>query len=193
MRLAATVATALGAAMICAGAAAAQTLTAEIPGADLATRMQLAKQLYDLSGGAAAANAQVRMMLATASRLANASVPPDQARLTSAMMRDMQDELLGLTPSMIDAGVQAYADTLTTPELQDYVAWLSSPSGRAVVQKSPAIRQAILDREMPAMAAMIPQLQHRIVDHVCEEVHCTAKERETVAAAMAHAFPTQAG
>ncbi len=60
-----------------------------------------------------------------------------------------------------------------------------------MVAKTPAIRQEILDLEMPAMRAMLPQLHTKVMSRVCEQVQCSPKDRQTVAAAMAKALPSQ--
>lgn len=179
-----------------AGAALADpsaTSTNSTASTDVAERVQLARQLYDLSGGRAAVEQQIGAMFANANKIIASSMPPDAARFGVAIQRYMQDEFLSLAPIMIDDGVQAYADNLTIQELRDYAAWLSSDSGRAIIRKSPAIRQEIMDREAPRLAALIPGLQHKISDRVCAELHCTTKERETVDAAMARALPADKG
>jgi hypothetical protein len=159
------------------------------PAPDAAPRLQLARQLYDLSGGRPAAEAQVRAMFATANKIVAANLPPDAARFGQALQRDMEDELIGIVPALIDNGVHAYADNLTAKELRDYIAWLSSDSGKAVIQKAPAVRQELLDRSAPMIAAMMPALQHKVATRVCEQLHCTPRERETVAGVMAKALP----
>ena len=88
--------------------------------------------------------------------------------------------------------MHAYADNLTEQELRDYVAWLSSESGRGVVRKLPAVRAGIMALEMPAMKALLPEMSHRIVNHVCAQLNCSTHERQLVAAAMAKALPSQA-
>ena len=159
------------------------------PAPDAALRLQLARQLYDLSGGRAAAEAQVRVSFAAAQKIVAANLPPSEARLGEAVQRDMEDELVGLVPAIIDNGVHAFADQLTAKELKDYIAWLSSDSGKAVVQKLPAVRQEILDRSTPMIAAMMPTLQRKVATRVCEQLHCTPRERDTVAGVMAKALP----
>lgn len=159
------------------------------PSPDAAERLQLAHQILELSGGEKAVDRRVESMFATASKLVAANTSPDAARLEIAMQRDMQDEMLKLVPSIVGLSVQAYADNLTTQELRDYVAFLSSDSGKSIISKGPAIQQEALDRAIPLMAQMLPALERKVSDRVCEEVHCTAAERKIVAEAMSKAFP----
>ncbi|HTX51190.1 MAG TPA: DUF2059 domain-containing protein [Caulobacteraceae bacterium] len=188
MRLSSLIAAALAAAAL-AASAEAQTLSSPPQSdPDAATRMQLARQLLDLSGGTEAVNAQMRSMFAMTTNLVAANVPPEQAKFVAAIERDMQDEVMQMIPSLLDATVQAYADNLTAEQLQDYIAWLSSDTGRALVAKTPLIKLEVMQREAPLMSAMIPALQHKVADRVCEELHCTPHEREVVANAMAKAL-----
>jgi hypothetical protein len=188
MRLSNIIAAAVAAATL-AAAAQAQTPPSPPPSdPDLGVRLQLARELLDLSGGTQAASAQMKSMFAMTSNLVEANVPPEQAKFVAAIERDIQDEVLQMVPAMIDASAQAYADNLTTQQLHDYIVWLSSDSGKALVAKTPLIRLEVMQREAPLMAAMIPALQHRVSDRVCEEMHCTPHEREIVATAMAKAL-----
>jgi hypothetical protein len=188
MRLSNIIAAALAATAL-ATAAQAQTPPSPPPSdPDLALRLQLARELLDLSGGTEAANAQMKSMFAMTTNLVAANVPPEQGKFVAAIERDMQDEVMQMIPSMIDATAQAYADNLTTQQLHDYIVWLSSDCGKALVAKMPLIRLDTMQREAPLMAAMIPALEHRVSDRVCEEMHCTPHERDVVANAMAKAL-----
>jgi len=160
------------------------------PAAD-AAKLELARQLYDLSGGAQAVKDHLQSMFSAANKIVAANLPPDQGRLSAAINRDMVDEMSKLAPDMIDNGAHAYADNLSEQELKDYVAWLSSDSGKAVLRKLPAIRQEMLAREMPALSALFPQLLTHVQDRVCEELACTARQRQVVATALAKALPTR--
>jgi hypothetical protein len=166
-------------------AAGAQTVAAQ---GDAAERVQLAQELYELSGGAAAMKQQIHAMMDASSKAVTAAVPPDAARFTVALQRDTQEEVLKIVPQLMDAGVKAYADQLTTQQLRDYIAWLSSDSGKAVIAKAPAIRQEIADAILPLIVQMYPELRRKVSERVCEELKCTASERELIASAMARAF-----
>ncbi|HUO11854.1 MAG TPA: DUF2059 domain-containing protein [Caulobacteraceae bacterium] len=177
-------------------AATAIALTANLahaqpaqPLGDADERLRLAHQLYELSGGRAAAEAQIRSTFAMTSRVAVANMPPNQSRFATALQQDMQDEVLRMIPSVLEVGERAFADNLTTQELRDYVAWLTSDSGRAVLAKTSAIRDEILAREAPLMAQMIPDMQRRVAAHVCAQMTCDAAQRQMIDDAMARAYP----
>jgi hypothetical protein len=152
-------------------------------------RLQLAHQLYDLSGGTASAEQHVRQLFEATSKLVAANTPPEEGRLVTAIQHDMQEELIAMAPQLVDVGVHAYADQLSAQELRDYIAWLSSDSGRAITRKGPAVRAEIFQLETPLMTALIPDLKQKVSTRVCEELHCTPQQRQIVAQAMAHAFP----
>lgn len=94
----------------------------------------------------------------------------------------------GLACGCVFDRVHCHRNSPRLQELKDYVAWLSSDSGKALVQKMPAVRAEILDRSTPMIAAMMPALQHKVAARVCEELKCTARERQTIAAIMAKAL-----
>ena len=156
--------------------------------ADAAERLRLARQIYDLSGGSAAAEAQIRGMYATVSQLVKPDTP-EQGRFTQAILGDMQDEMVKMVPSIIDTGVQAFADHLTAQELRDYIAWMSSPSGQSLLHKMPAIQADILQREIPAMQAAMAGMKAKLVKRVCDEMKCDADQRQMVTQLMDKAMP----
>ena len=169
-------------------AALADPAPAASPSADRTERVQLARRLFDLSGGAKGVDQRIDAMFALSAKLIAANTPADGAKFAVAMQRDTAEEMHKLTPSLVDASVEAYADNLTTQELRDYVAWLDSDSGKSLLRKMPAIREEMSDRSLPLLSAMLPEMQQRISDRVCSELHCSASERKIVAVAMSKAF-----
>ncbi|HEY1427603.1 MAG TPA: DUF2059 domain-containing protein [Caulobacteraceae bacterium] len=158
---------------------------------DAAERLQLAHQLFDLSGGEKAVDQRIDALMGLSSKLIAANSPPDAAKLTIAMQHDVEQELLKAVPALMDVGVRAYADNLTVQELRDYVAWLSTPSGQSLIRKSAAIHQQTLDAEAPLLSRMLPEMERKVSLRVCEEFHCTAAQRKIVAQVMAKTFAPQ--
>ena len=159
------------------------------PSPDAAERLQLARQVMDAGGSVKAADQRVEAMLDNSSKLVALNTPPDGMRFAMAIQRDMRDEMLKMVPSLVDLTVQAYAENLTAQELRDYLAWITSNSGKAIVAKMPAIQRQVMDHATPMMAQMLPELSHKVSDRVCEELHCTADERKIVAQVMAKTLP----
>lgn len=154
-------------------------------------RLQLARQLFEISGGEQAAKARIQIMFDGVQKTLHASMPADQAKLVDAIQRDIQDELLSMMPQLMESGERAYADVLTEKELRDYIAWLTSESGQAIVRKGPVIAREVLDLQRPLMAAMIPTVVQKVIDRACHEAGCSADERETVAALVTKALGGQ--
>ena len=158
------------------------------PSPDAGERLRLAHQLLELSGGEKAVDQRIDAMFAESSRLVALNASGDASKFTIAIQHDMRDEMMKIVPSLLDVTIQAYADNLTTQELRDYVAWLSSDSGKAIIAKTPAIQHETLERATPMMAQMFPELQHKVSERVCEELHCSAEEHRIVADLMTKAF-----
>ena len=152
-------------------------------------KLALARQIYELSGGTQAARDHLKATFDAADKIVAENLPPDRAKLTQVMEQDMMSELSDLVPSLIDSGAHAYADHLTEQELRDYAAWLSSDSGKSLLRKLPAIREEMVEREMPALSGLFRGLSGKLLNRVCAEAHCTAQDREVIAAALAKALP----
>ncbi|MFI4933185.1 MAG: DUF2059 domain-containing protein [Caulobacterales bacterium] len=148
-------------------------------------RLELARQLYAASGGEQAAEDHIKQLYGSVNKMMGQMLPPDRAKLIERLQQDMQDELVGMVPQIIDTGARAYAQNLSEKELRDYLAWLRSDSGRALIQKMPVIRQKMLDDQLPLVSAMLPKMMQKAVDRACEETHCTADEHKLMVAMVA--------
>jgi hypothetical protein len=181
-----------------AGAAAAQTSTpAQSQSAATAAepdsaRLALARRLFDLQGGEKQVAAQMKAQLDIISRSVQQNVPPEAARLVKPLYDDMTLEMVGLTPRIVDLSVKLYAETFTEKELGDWIAFQESPSGQAIIQKTPQVRAKLIEQVLPMAMQFMPEMMRKAGDRVCEEQHCTAEQRRAVAAAMAKALPAKA-
>ena len=116
------------------------------------------------------------------------NMPASNAKLAEQMSRDIQDEVVGLLPSILDATSKAYAQNLSETQLRDTLAFYKSDSGQAVIQKLPLVTQQTMTEEMPLIIAMAPRIAQKTIDRVCEEAKCTPADREILAEAMAKAM-----
>ena len=178
--------TAAALALSLASAGHAQTPAAAAP-IDPA-RMQLARQVLEASGGAKAAESQLRSMYAMIGKAMSQNIPASDSKLAEQMSRDIQDEVVGLLPSILDATSKAYAQNLSEGQLRDTLAFYKSASGQAVIQKLPVIMQQTMTEEMPLIIAMTPRIVQKTMDRVCEEAKCTPADRQILAEAMAKAM-----
>ena len=141
------------------------------------SRLALAHRLMVATGGAEATRRTLSTAFASMSAVLTKDMPPEQARLQSAIQQDLLDEVGEIIPSMIAQTERSYARHLSRQELADYVAWMESPSGRAVRAKAPAIQADVIAAEAPQLRAMLPVVKRRTLERVCAELKCTAADR----------------
>jgi hypothetical protein len=90
---------------------------------------------------------------------------PAQRQALGVALNDMMKEMTGkLTAQMIPV----YAATFSEKELNDLLAFYSSPTGQAVIDKTPLV----MTRLQPAMSEMMPTMMARFRERVCAEVGC---------------------
>lgn len=172
-----------------AGVSRAQTAPAiaTAPAADPA-RLALAKQVFEATGGAKGAEAQMRSLYTSIGALVDRNMPAEQAQIRQRMMTDIQEEMIKIVPALIDVSAQVYASNLSEKELRDVLAFYRSESGQAMIQKQPAMLRQVIAAEMPMIQAMMPRVMQKTLDRVCEETECTPEVRQIMAEAMAKAM-----
>lgn len=151
-------------------------------------KLDLARQLMEAGGGVKQAEAQVDGMYgAMFSKMAE-SMPKEQQGMMLSMQHAMQKEMHGLLAPVMDITVKLYAANFTEQELKDVLAFQRSPSGQALVRKTPAIMQQAMVQMVPMIMADMPKVMRAVVDDVCTEQHCTIEQRKTLQAAVDGAF-----
>ncbi len=177
--------------VLAATATAAGAQTAATAGPD-AVRLDLARQLYAASGGEKQVETAIDTMSDVMSKTFVKTLPGAQADVVrTAMdgaMQDTRAEIIRMIPAMMEAGAQVYARNLSEAELRDYLAWLRSDSGRAIIAKVPLIRRQVLEVVMPMMAGIAPQITRKVEDRICGELHCTTEQRQAAIVAVGKAF-----
>lgn len=95
--------------------------------------------------------------------------------LTDAQAKAVTDVAINVlqkyTPKMKDAMYKVYAETFSEDELKSIVEFYESPNGQAVLHKMPVVMQKF----MPAMTAMVPQMQADMQQQLCEKLKCPAE------------------
>jgi len=82
-----------------------------------------------------------------------------------AKMEDRQKKLFALIADktswqkMKPVFVKAYADTFTEPEIDGIVAFYQTPSGKAMIEKQPALTAKIMQTVQEQMADLMPQIE----------------------------------
>ncbi len=88
--------------------------------------------------------------------------------VTDAMTETMDDFI----PRMTDAMIPVYADLFTTEELTKLDAFYESPVGQSIMAKTPQAMQRVI----PVMTQLMPDLQADMMTHLCAKIDCKAKK-----------------
>jgi hypothetical protein len=94
--------------------------------------------------------------------------------MTDAQAKEINDVvimvLVKYAPRMKAAMFKVYADVFTEDELKSLVEFYESPNGQAVLHKLPLVMQ----QYMPAIYAMVPDLQADVRAEMCKRHSCPA-------------------
>jgi hypothetical protein len=154
-------------------------------------KVELAKKLVALSGGADQINALMQGVFQNLGASMDPNAPPEQKRMQAAILQKLQARIATMTPKLIDTTISVYADNLSENELRDYVAWEQSDTGQSLKQKLPKIMSQSIQMMAPVLAEVTQNLKQDVIDQACEETHCSAKDREAITAALAKTMPKQ--
>lgn len=117
-----------------------------------------------------------RMMSATMKTMAPAmlaNIPKgteaEEAR-RKVVMEVLPDVMNGMMAKMMVQMEPIVAETFSEKELTDLVAFYESPTGQAVVEKTPQMAA----RMMPMMATLMPEMTKELKAKVCAKTDCTA-------------------
>ncbi len=99
-----------------------------------------------------------------------------QPGLTDAQMKDVSDAVTAsmdeYMPKMTEAMIPVYAETFSTEELTKLDEFYESPIGQSILAKTPQAMQKM----MPVMMQMMPQMQADIKTRICAKIDCTAQK-----------------
>ncbi len=98
------------AAAVCLAASAAAQPAPPLPEA---ARMQLAHQLIEASGGAAAVRTRMAAMFDSLHKMTASLVPADTSGVADDMFKFIADEEMKAVPQLIDQSAEVYAEHLT--------------------------------------------------------------------------------
>ncbi len=154
--------------------ATAQTPSAA-PAADApsARQLELARQLVAASGMNATLSASLRNTVGQIYAALKPAASADAEARRKVFADAEADATAKLVPQITESLVDGYARTFTVQELSDVLAFYQSPSGRAMVAKTPQLMQGVTG----ALVTLLPQMRRDMGDVVCAKVTCTAAER----------------
>jgi hypothetical protein len=163
-----------------AGASIATAQPAPPPAADQApidpAKLALAHKMLDAQMGQINMPALLRnldqQMFAQMMTGSPKADPAMQRRLEAAVEKAQAE----MFPHMLDSMAAAFARNLSQQELQDAVGFYSSPSGRAIVQKMPAIMNEVVG----AVIQWMPRMREAVIESLCADNGCTPAQREAL-------------
>jgi hypothetical protein len=101
-------------------------------------------------------------------------LPDAQQRRMAGFRKALSEEMrASFVPKLVDQMSEAYAQTFTADELRGILAFYHTPTGEALVQKTPALLRNL----MPAMMSDVPDLMRGAINRYCTEKTCSAQER----------------
>lgn len=175
----------MGLALAIAAPAAAQQAPTAAPDP---VRLELARQVVNLSGGTETAKKMLDSMYGAMDEAFAKVVPADKMPLFRTMQRDIRDETLKMIPDLMAQSVDIYARVMTEQELRAMLAFYSSETGQGIINKTPVVMNEIMRAQVPYMQKMMPRLMQKVVDNACTEAKCSPAERQEVANIMAKAL-----
>ena len=156
-----------------------------------AKRLAMAEQVYDIAG-APALRASARNLTSSLGVQLGTAVGARDSDHAHAMVEAVNDGMTSLTPQLQAEAVSHIAHEFTPEQLQDLLAFYTSPTGQLAARRMPLIVQ----QTVGSVLAYIPELMHGVEDSYCSRVRCTRAERKAfddVAGRMAAARPAASG
>ncbi|HEY1927020.1 MAG TPA: DUF2059 domain-containing protein [Caulobacteraceae bacterium] len=141
--------------------------------ASSARKLELARQLVQISDLKTNMVAALRTVAIQQAVQGGETLAPDRQAKLKAIQEAEADVLPRMVPNIVEAMVQGYAREFTEKELSDALAFYQSPSGRAIIAKTPQLMQGV----MVEMVRMTPQLRRQMGEEVCAKVACTPAEK----------------
>jgi uncharacterized protein len=138
-----------------------------------ARKLELARQLVQISDLKANMVAALRSMASQQAAPGGDALTPERQAKLKALQEAEADVLPKMVPTIVEAMVQGYAREFTEKELSDALAFYQSPSGRAIIAKTPKLMQGV----MVEMVRLTPQLRREMGEEVCAKVTCTPSEK----------------
>jgi uncharacterized protein len=138
-----------------------------------AHKLELARQVVDASGANTAMSGMIRGEINQLVMSGSGNLSPERQERLQVIGHAQADAFAKMAPKIVDSLVEGYARQFTEQELTDMLAFYRSPSGRAIVTKTPQVMQGLIVE----MARLMPQMRRDMGEEICAKVTCTASER----------------
>jgi hypothetical protein len=172
----------IAAVMLTCGAARAQDVAV---GAPDPAKLALAEQIVAASGGKTQIETMLRSMFGVVQKSMAANSTSYARDFIGPMFEDITQEVVALTPQLLELSARAYAQAFTEHELRDWLAFQTSETGRAMIARLPAIQAKVVSQTMPLIMTAMPAILRKSVDRICRERQCTSEQRAALEKAMA--------
>ena len=151
----------------------AQPAPASTEPAPSARKLELARQLVDVSEMKANMVAAFSSLATQQAVQGGQGLSAERQAKMKAIEEAEADVLPKMVPDIVEAMVQGYAREFTEKELSDALAFYQSPSGRAIIAKTPQLMRGM----MVEMVRLTPQLRRDMGEEICAKTTCTDAER----------------
>jgi hypothetical protein len=138
-----------------------------------AHKLELARQLVQISDLKTNMTSAMRSMAGQFAVQGAGTLSPERQAKLKVVADAEADVLPRMVPRIEEAMVQGYARNFTEQELSAALAFYQTPSGRAIVTKTPLLMQGV----MVEMVRLMPELRREMGEEICAKTTCTASEK----------------
>lgn len=156
-------------------------------------KTDLARQLVEATGGEQQAEQQMELIFNIIGKNVDQAAAGLDSRLAGAFLDGLKQETVKLTPQLMALSERLYAQNCTEQELRDMLAFEKSQTGQSMLKKTPAIQAQALQQTLPLVMDAMPEIVRRAADRACEQVDCTAQDRERLTGILSDSGPPQSG
>ena len=122
----------VAAVLLASGAARAEVTAVVAPDPG---KLALAEQIVAASGGRTQMETMLRSMFGAVQKSMAANSTSEARDFIAPMFEDMTQEVVAMTPQLLELSARAYARAFTEKELRDWLAFQTSETGRAMIAK----------------------------------------------------------
>lgn len=138
-------------------------------------KLAVARKIYALFGADTFSNISQSILGVMQGSMAKSGA---DAAHVQAIATAVNEAMRAVTPQVVDRSAALWAQDFTIGQLQEILAFYQSPTGQAVIAKTPEIAQ----QSAGVSIALLPQMVRVMQASYCRQVACTAQETQMFAA-----------
>ena len=108
------------------------------------------------------------------------NLPADKQQFAQTFEREYLEAMRAIMPKITDEMTIIYATDFTEQQLNDINQFYESPTGQAMLAKTPQIGQQLI----PVVMAQIPDALAHAFEQTCQKTTCTAEQRTAMTKAV---------